>query len=178
MNLSESQDEITIKHIPVFKWITGVIQILIFLGFVGWLVYTLANRPVVFLEAFDNSWFELLLYIAFVVAMIWAAISESSIFQLSIFAPRIVVKVSHKTKSIDISYQRFYGTKTKRFTFSQIKKFKSRKLIKSCYTSYFLTLELVNKKSIKLKIPVGNKQEAIKLVKKLNKFTRSEVAAS
>jgi hypothetical protein len=107
--------------------------------------------------------------------LIFAAVGAAVIILPLICAPQMNVTVSQKTKSVDIVSRRIYGVETKRHFFYQIQKFKSYKGKARFAPTYALALIRANRKIIKLKIPTGNKNETIKLVKKLNKFVKQSL---
>lgn len=174
MKLTENSDEISIRHIPVGKWITGGALIFIFSVFSIWFIRSAIFSSSNSFEAGAESWHKTLPLLISAAVVILIAILGISLNSM-IFAPLMTVTISRKTKSIDILYQRFYGNDAKRYYFHQIEKFKSYKGAVNFSSRYFLALILANQKKIKLSIPIGgDKQETIKLIKKLNKFMKSK----
>jgi hypothetical protein len=174
MNLIENSDEIIVRHIPVREWIIGGILILVYGGFYIWLVYSAMLDSGIFNESSTKVWFGLLPILIFAAAIILISVFDISLNSM-MFAPLTTVIISEKTKSVDIIYQRFYGSKVKRHFFHNVEKFKSYKRTVNFSSGYFLALVLVNRKIIKLKIPIGkDKQVIIKFIKKLNKFMKSK----
>ena len=164
MKLAENSDEIIIRHVPFGKWIIGGILIFIFSLFSIWFIYS-----AIFSSSDSLGLLPVIIFAATVILIVVFDISLNSM----IFAPLRIVTISEKMKSIDIVHQRFYGTEAKRYYFHQIEKFKSYKGTVNFSSRYFLALILANRKVIKLRIPIGdNKQETIKLIKKLNKFMK------
>ena len=164
MRLIENSDEIIIRHVPFGKWIIGGTLIFIFCLFSIWLIY-----PAIYSSSESLNLLPLFIFGA---AVILIAVFDISLNSM-IFAPLRIVTINEKTKSVDIVHQRFYGSETERYYFHQIEKFKSYKGTVSFSSRYFLALILANRKVIKLRIPVGDdKQETIKLIKKLNKFMK------
>lgn len=172
MNLTESFDEIVIRYIPIEKWIVGGTLIFVFGGFCIWLIYSAMLGSGSFFEPSTKLGLRLLPILIFAAAFILISVFDISSNSM-IFAPLMTITISEKTKSIDIHYQRFYGSKVKRHYFHNVEKFKSYKGTVNFSSRYFLALVLVNRKTIKLKIPIGtDKQDIIKLIKKLNKFMK------
>lgn len=173
MKLTESSDEIIVRHVPIEKWIVGGTLIFVFGGFCIWLIYSAMLGSGSFFEPSTKLGLGLLPILIFTAAIILIAIFDISLSSM-IFAPLMTVTISEKTKSVDIHYQRFYGSKLKQHYFYNVEKFKSYRGTVNFSSRYFLALVLVNRKTIKLKIPIGkDKQDIIKLIKKLNKFMKS-----
>jgi hypothetical protein len=174
MKLTENSDEIVIRHIPIGKWISSGALIFIFSVFFTWLIYPAIFNQDKFFASGIKDWFEILPILVFAAAgvlIVTFAISVSSLF----FAPFITVAINRKTASVDILGWRFYGSETQRFYFYQIRKFKSYKGTANFSSRYLLALVLASGKVMKLRIPVGDdKQNTIKLVKKLNKFVKTK----
>jgi hypothetical protein len=174
MKLTENSDEIVIRHIPIGEWITGAALIFVFGGFWVWLTYSAMLGTGNFFEAPTTLWLGVLAILIFTAAIVLIAVLDISLSSM-IFAPLTIVTISERTKSVDIVYQRFYSNKVKRHFFHNVEKFKSYKGTVNFSSRYFLALVLVNRKTIKLKIPIGtDKQEIIKLIKSLNKFMKSK----
>ena len=174
MKLSENFDEIVIRHIPTEKWITGGTLIFVFGGFCIWLIYSVIFDAGSSFESSTRLGLGLLPILIFAAPVILISVFDISLNSM-IFAPLTTVTISGKTKSVDILYQRFYGNKVKRHFFHNVEKFKSYKGTMNFSSRYFLALVLVNRKTIKLKIPIGtDKRDIIKLIKKLNKFMKSK----
>jgi hypothetical protein len=177
MQLIENPDEIVIRHAPIAQWISGGILAFIFGGFCLWLLFFSGFNLRDFLTHGAVDFLEMLSVIAFIIICSLAILLEFKLISM-ICAPTITVIISHKTKSVDVLNRRFYGSQTKRFYFTQIQKFKSYKGKLNFSSQYFLALVLANKKVLKLKIMIGaDKQNTIKLVKKLNKFVKSEITS-
>lgn len=166
MNLAENFDEIVIRHAPVKKWIVGAILIFTFGIFIVWVIrYVFVNS-----RDFFTALFEALPTFLIAAAFAWILFKSQTIH-----APLITVAVNLRAESVKITRRRFYGKEEARYYFYQIEKFKSYKGKANFSPMYFLALILVNQKTIKLNIPVGgDKQNTIKLIKKLNKFIKSE----
>jgi hypothetical protein len=172
MKLRKSPDEIIINHIPIGKWIVGGIFTFIFSGFCLWHLSIALSTPQWFFSTAPKDWLEMFPLMIFVVTLVLIAVFEISFLSM-ICAPLTTVCINKQTKSIDIIRRRFYGSKTERFYFHQIQKFKSYKAKLNFSSKYFLALVLANQKTIKLKIPInGDKRNTIKLVKTLNKFIK------
>jgi hypothetical protein len=164
MKLFENSDEIIIRHVPVKKWIVGTILTFIFGIFIFWLIYY------VFVSSRD---FILALLETLPILFIAAAVAWILFKVETVHAPLITVIVNQKAGSVSVIHQRFYGKKETRYYFYQIQKFKSYKSKANFSPMYFLALILANQKTFELNIPVGSdKQNTIKLVKKLNKFIK------
>lgn len=173
MKLSENSDEIVIRHVPVAQWILGGFLAFVFGGFCIWLVFSATLNPRIALKVETGELLEFLPILVFIAASVLAVLFELKLISM-ICAPLATVIVSKETKSVDIMRRRIYSSKAERFYFHQIEKFKSYKGKVNFSSKYFLALVLVNRKVIKLKIPVySDKQKTIKLIKKLNKFVKS-----
>jgi hypothetical protein len=173
MDVNEDSEKISIKYIPISKWISGGILTFILGVFGVWFIYFMYANP-------NNSvnWLSLFLVTAFALAIIFPGIFDFNIDSL-IFAPLITVKLNQNAQNVDIIRLRFYGKRTERFYFHQIRKFKSYKAKLNFSSQYFLALVLVNGKMLKLRIPIGDdKQNTVKFVKKLNKFIRKKVESA
>lgn len=174
MKLTENSDEIIIRHLPIGKWITGGTIIFVFGSFCIWLIYFATSGSESFFEPSTKLGLGLLPILILAAAIILIAVLDISVGSM-IFAPLTTVTISERTKSVDVLYQRFYGGKLKRHFFHNVEKFKSYKGTVNFSSRYFLALVSVNRKTIKLKIPIGkDKQEIIKLIKKLNQFMKSK----
>jgi hypothetical protein len=170
MKLTENSYEIVVRHVPIKKWITGGTLIFVCGVLCFWFIYSAMLNSESFFEPSTKLFLGLLPFLIFAAAVILISVFDISLSSM-IFAPLTTVTISEKTKSVDIIYQRFYGNKVKRHFFHNVEKFKSYKGTVNFSSKYFLALVLVNHKIIKLKIPIGkDKQEIIKLIKKLNKF--------
>jgi hypothetical protein len=176
MKVTENSDEIIIRHVPVAKWISGGILAFIFGGFCLWLIFSAIINPRSFLKVETDELIEFLPILFFIAASALAVFIEFKLISM-ICAPLVTVAVSQKLKSVNILTRRIYGAKTERYFFHQIQKFKSYKSKVDFSSRYFLALVLVNQKAIKLKIPISDKQNTIKLVKKLNKFIKVQKAS-
>ena len=154
MSIEHSED-IRLRHVPIVMWVSGALLLIFcFSVLVIGLVYGFF------------SWY-LFAFIAFSSVI---ALSSSSL----IFAPLTTVDLCPKSKYIQISSTRIYGKRVDRYYFSQVTKFKSYKGKINFSQQYFLALVLANRKTIKLNLPIGHdKQETVKLIKKLNKIIRT-----
>ncbi len=159
MKLNENSDEIAIRYVPISQWIIGGTLTLVCLGLGFWILHI----------DLIGSWPSIVVPIAIILFVI----SEVGGF-LMILAPLTAITLSRQTNSVSILRKRIYGGKEKRYYFFQVKKFKSYKKHGKFSSKYFLALVLANQNVIKLKIPLGTKEETIKLVKKLNKFIKSK----
>jgi hypothetical protein len=151
----------------------GILTFLTFI-FCLFLLYAFFIAPRGFGESAISKWVDLgsILIVVVVFAVLLLEIKM-------IRAPLVTVGIDQRTDSVDIIRQRFYGKKAERFYFHQIEKFKSYKGKLNFSQQYFLALVLANRKTLKLKIPVGaDKLETTRLVKKLNKFVKSKKAAN
>ena len=174
MNLTESSDEIIVRYVPIEKWIIGGTLIFVFGSFCIWLIYSAMFGSESSFEPSTRLGLGLLPFLIFTAAIFLIVVLDIN-FSSMIFAPLTTITISQKTRSVDILYQRFYGSKVKRHFFHNVEKFKSYKGTMNFSSRYFLALVLVNRKTIKLKIPIGkDKQDIIKLIKKLNKFMKSK----
>ena len=169
MNIAENPGEIVIRHVPFGKWILGGLLTFFFVGVSIWFIFSTIIEPQNSLESDTESRSGMLPILLFAVVSVILVLLEINFFSL-IFAPWMNITISQKTKSVNILSRRIYGAKTKRYFFHQIQKFKSYKGKTRLSPAYFLSLVLVNQKVIKLKIPTGDKNSTVKLVKKLNKF--------
>ncbi len=171
MKFTENSDEIVIKHVPVKEWIIGGILTFFNGIFCLFLLFAILSAPRGFYASIIGEWIGFLsvLFVAIIFLLVL-------LFEIkTIRTPLATVAVNRKNARLDIAYQRFYGTKAKRFYFYQIEKFKSYKGKLIFKSSYFLALVLANKKVIKLKLPIGNdKREITKFIKKLNKFVKAK----
>ena len=166
MNIVENSDKIFIRHIPFGKWILGGLLVFFYGGVFVWFILTVI-KPQSSFESGTQSRFDLLPILLLAAVILF--LLEIKFLPL-LFAPWTDIIVSQKTRSVNILSRRIYGAKTERYFFHQIQKFKSYKGKTRLSPAYFLSLVLVNQKVIKLKIPIGDKNSTVKLVKKLNKF--------
>jgi hypothetical protein len=174
MNLNETSNEILIRHVPVKEWIIG--GILIFFTFVVCLLlfHAFFAAPSGYYESLIGDWTGIMSVLLPLIAVITAIIGFSAIR-----APLTTIRINSNTSSIDITHQRIYGTKTERFYFYQILKFKSYKTKMKTSQQYFPALVLANKRTIKLKIPIGSDQQnTVKFIKKINKFIKPKSLSS
>jgi len=167
MDLKIDSEEVSIRYVPVRKWVVGGILALAIVVFSIWLVYVFYNR-----------WAGMLFPSAFAAVTILIAVLDIKANSL-IFAPLITVKINQETRSVEIVRQRFYGKRIERFYFYQIRKFRSRKANVNFSGQYFLTLILASGKALRLGIPIGNdKQDTAKFIKQLNKFIRRKAPSA
>lgn len=173
MQIEENAEEIRIRHVPVRDWIVGgvlsVLTLVFFFLFLSALIFSAEFHRLLFGEWID--------------AIFYASLAASAILMACgikpLIAPLTTVSVDHQTLAVTINEKRFYGTKTQRLYFHQIDKFKSYKGKLNFSPQYFLALVLANRKTLRLKIPVGtDKLETTRLVKKLNKFVKSKKSAN
>lgn len=151
----DGSDDIRFRYVPIVRWACGAILLLVCFtilliglvsGFFSWiLIFFLALASVII---FCNSFFLL--------------------------APMTTVVFSPESKYIQVSNARIYGKRVNRYYLSQVEKFKSYKAKLNFSQQYFLALVRSNRKTIKLKVPIGrDKQETVKLIKNLNKIIRT-----
>lgn len=162
-SFTENEDEIVIRYVPVKEWILGALLsfLLLALAFIFLYFYFKAN--------YIQSLFDIL------PVVLIAATAVILIFDFKfILTPLSTVTVSRKTKSADIFRQLIYGSRMQRYYFTQIVKFKSYKTNILFVPQYCLALTLENRKTVKLKIPIGSEKiEITRLIKKLNKLVKS-----
>lgn len=171
MQLTENSDEIVIRHVPVREWIIGGFLTFLIGVFCLFLLFAILSAPRGFYESMLGEWLGFLSFLFVAVIFLVVVFFEIKIIR----APLATVVINRKNARFDVVYQRFYGTKSQRFYFYQIQKFKSYKGKLIFKSSYFLAVVLANKKVIKLKMPIGNdKQDITKFIKKLNKFVKSK----
>lgn len=164
MDLTETPNEIIIRAAPVGQWITGGVLLVMLAGFILWLIYFGFN-PSGASGSVAAALLEDCAILTVVIAAIWGFVAIKFLC-----APLLIVAISQNTKSVNISRRRFYGARTERFYFTQIEKFKSYKVA----ANYYLALILANRKTTKLKLPLGReKKKTGKFIRKLNKFVKS-----
>lgn len=168
MKITENAEEITIAHAPVGQWAAGGLLSLAAIGFGSWLAYRLFIGPRRFDDSIVGRWFEAVPLLVVAAALVWILLQIKLIR-----APLTVVRIDRAAATIDVVRRTFYARRARRFHFAQIDKFKSRKSKLVFSPVYFLSLILVNRKAIKLKIPLGaDQQQTTKIIKKLNKLVR------
>lgn len=169
MKLSETNDEIIIRHVPIREWITGGILAFLSLVLCLFLLFAFFAAPRGYYETLLGDWIYVISF--FVVIGVLAAF----IYEIkAIRAPLTTVSINLATASVNIVEQRLYGKSVKRYYFYQILKFKSYKSKLNFAPHYFLELVLANKKKIALRIPLGNDQQTtVKFIKKLNKHIKT-----
>lgn len=160
METAENDDEIVLRHKPVKQWICGGVFLLLFLsGYIPLIFYWLAV---------EKTWNLLIVLGVPLLGVVFLYLIFSRIS-----APLMIVVISRKTKSVDIIRRRFYGTRTERFYFNQIDRFKSYKAAKKTPPNYYLALVLANRKTNKLKFPLGEKKANSKLIRRINRFIKA-----
>lgn len=173
MLITDNSEEIRIRHVPVRDWIIGGVLTFIIGGVFLLLVFALLIDARSFSASSVAGWWEGAPFLIVAAGLIMV------LFEIKYLrAPLRTVVVSQPATSVEIILRRIYGTRRQRFDFVQIEKFKSYKGKLNFSEQYFLALVLANRKTLKLKIPVGtDKLETTRLVKKLNKFVKSKKAA-
>lgn len=174
MQIVENSEEIRIRHVPVRDWIIGGVLTLITVVFFLWLLFFIFISPRGFSTSIFAAWWDAVPVLMVIAAFLW------TLFEIKYLrTPLRTIVVSGQTNSVEIILQRIYGTRRQRFDFTQVDKFKSYKGKLNFSQAYFLALVLANRKTLKLKIPVGtDKLETTRLVKKLNKFVKSKKASN
>jgi hypothetical protein len=169
MRTVETDDEISIRHVPIGNWIlSGILSVLSFIPSV-WIIYSLATIKGRLFTNNVNDFFGLP---EFAGCILTAYVNLWFIY--TIFKPFRAVTLNQKMQYFDIVNRGFFGENRKRFHFYQIQNFKSYKKSKKDRAKYFLAVVLKNKKTLKLPIPIGDKQETVRLIKKFNSILRME----
>ena len=161
MSLKEDSEGMHFRHVPTTKWIGGIF---LFTGpaILLFALIKLAQNG----SQFAYEW-GVWLMVIFIALVSFIDIFSSSF----LFAPLTTVDVCPTPKYIEVINKKIYGRKVARYYFSQVTKFKSYKAKLNLSQQYFLALVLANRKTIKLKLPIGaDKQETVRLIKKLNKI--------
>lgn len=159
METAENDEEIVLRHKPVKQWIFGGIFLLLFLSVYSFLIF--------YWLAVEKTWNVLIMLGVPLLGVVLLYLIFSGIS-----APLMIVVINRETKSVDVTRRRFYGTRTERFYFHQISRFKSYKAAKKT-PPYFLALVLANRKTNKLNFPLGEKKANSRLIRRLNQFIKA-----
>jgi hypothetical protein len=163
MRIVEDSDGIHFRFIPIVKWIVGVC---LFMAFTGVIVSHILFGFFAF-----QSWGGVIFWLVIILVISFVDILSDAF----LFAPLTTVSVFASAKYVEITRKRIYGENTKRYYFSQLAQFKSYKAKLNFSQQYFLAFVLANRKTIKLRVPIGaEKQETVKLIKKLNRILRGK----
>jgi hypothetical protein len=168
MSLVEDSEGIHFRFVPIVKWIVGVCFFLLFAS-------VLAGFFLLGWKGFlgSQSWGDVIFWLIIILMLFGSCVDIMS--GSFLLAPLTTVSVINRAKYVEVSRKRVYGKNTKRYHFSQLAQFKSYKAKLHLSQQYFLALVLENRKTIKLKVPIGtDKQETVKLIKKLNSVLRGE----
>jgi hypothetical protein len=104
--------------------------------------------------------------------------SYLSIFDINshsgVFAAATTIVIDSLGKYVQISRLRIYGRNVKRYSFYQVRCFRSYKVKRLGGERYFLGMKLQNHRTMKLGVPIGSERQAVtKLIKDLNRLVRS-----
>ena len=131
MNFTENSKEIVLRYIPVREWISGAILTIIFIAVCIWLSNPVLTDPLNFFKSLVNEWTDITFPLIILVTIILIDIKEIKSSLVS-FTFQRKVTASKETKSVDFLRHDIFGSKTERFYFSQIEKFKSYKAAVCC----------------------------------------------
>lgn len=166
IRIGESED-IHFRHVPIVKWTCGAALLVCLILLIVGLVSAARNGSL-----FSNTWGDLFFWLLLIFAAVVSLVDLSN--SSFLFAPLTTVDLCPRSKYVEICSTRIYGRKVERYYFSQITQFKSYRATLNFSQQYFLALVLANRKTIKLELPIGaDKQETVKLIKKLNKIIRN-----
>jgi hypothetical protein len=168
MSVIEDSEGIHLRYVPLVNWISGACFVLAVASLI--IVCILLGSDGSFS---NNTWGDLLFWLL-IILLVLGSFTDivSSAF---LFAPIVTVNVWYSAKYIEISKKRIYGGRVQRYYFSQVIKFKSYKARLNFSQQYFLALVIVNRKTLKLQIRISDdKQETVRLIKKLNKIIRNK----
>ncbi len=168
MNLSEDSEAVRIRYVPFAKFIGGFF---LYIGFGISIVALMFSAGQFSPDA--GSWASTLFCALILLAILISFVDFST--GTLLFAPLVTVNLSISEKYVEIGNQRIYGKSVRRYAFHQVAQFKSYKGKINLTQSYFLALVRSNRKTLKLRLPIGDdKQETVKLIKKLNKIIRNK----
>ena len=162
MEADEVTQTLSLQYVPVLEWIIAIALGLI----IGGLSYFIMGGRIPFTgDLFQDVVSSVVALFAF--AMLIYFFTELEM--------RSTVKVDFKQRYFDIINYRLYGKSVRRFQFHQIEKVRSYKRRLNFREQYFLSLVLVSRKTVKLKMPLGgDKDDAVKLIKGVNRKIRGE----
>lgn len=164
----ENQDDIIIQHIPISKWLIGFGSSFVFIFTFYWLIFLYFFNYNFLFGAEAKGLIEFFPIVVSIVVYVVLVFFEINLIS-TLNTPIILLTINSKTKNLEITTRRLYGSETKRFYYHQIEKFKSYQKNKKP----FLALILANQEDIKFEIPIFDKQNSGKLVRKLNKFIKN-----
>jgi hypothetical protein len=162
MEADEVTQTLHLQYVPVLEWIIAIALGLIF----GGVSYFIMGGRIPFTgDPFQDA-------ISTVAAMFSFAMLIHFFTELEM---RSTVEIDFKQRYFDITNYRLYGKRVRRFHFHQIEKVRSYKRRLNFREQYFLSLVLVSRKTVKLKLPLGgDKDGAVKLIKGVNRKIRSK----
>ena len=161
MPSEESFQKAEYRHIPWIQWLLGWLSVLAAGGFMIAAIRTPYGS--------NESYFYLTGAI-----VLSAFLSVYGNWNNLVFAAFTTVTVSLTARYVEVTNRRIYGKSTDRYQFSQITRFKSYRSYLNSNFSYFLSLVLENRKTVKLNVPIGSdKREVTQLIKRLNKQLRT-----
>jgi hypothetical protein len=160
VKIKRSSEQILIRHVPLLSWIAGGATLITIVVLSAW--FTI-----------DKNVVNLLLSVCIMLGFILVTYYSFFDFRLKsgIFAVRTWLLIDRSKRFIEITRTRIYGRTISRHYFYQADRFRSYKVNRLGTKQYFLSLKLPNRRSIRLKIPLGSdKNETVKLIKELNNF--------
>lgn len=171
MKITENEDEIILRDIPVFSWITGVTGFFLFGGCFIWTILYSFYNPREFFSSQDGTWAgSAMAVIVYVFILVFVA-ALTAVFVGFILSSVTTVRIDRKTKFVEISRRNLLRKNVNRYDFSQIKRFdlESRTAGRLGLT-YFIALLLQNNRKIELEEKGFSISDAEEIIERLNKF--------
>jgi hypothetical protein len=167
MKLTESENEIILIDAPIFFWIIGAVLSVLYLAFTIGFIILVYFKPVQFTFNFSDLSSLISSALNFAV-MLLAFIFFAALCLSLILMAKISITVNSAKKSVEVSRIGILKKQIDRYNFNQISRFDIFPNQKTNYSQLFLIL--ANESKIPLEIGSHQKEEAAKIVERLNSF--------
>ncbi len=171
MKITENEDELILRDVPVSSWIMGIGGFFLFGGcFVWTIVYSFYN-PREFFHSQDGTWAGSLMAVLVYVFILVIVAALTVAFVGFLLSSVTTVRIARKMRFVEITHRNFLRKNVKRYDFSQIKRFEIEPgTAGRSGLSYFIALLLVNSRKIEIEENGFSLFYAEEITERLNKF--------
>lgn len=171
MRITENEDEMLLRDVPVSSWIMGIGGFFLFGGCFIWTILYSFYNPREFFSSQDGTWAgSAMAVIVYVFILVFVA-ALTAAFVGFILSSVTTVRIERKKRFVEITRRNLLRKNVKRFDFLQIKRFdiESRTVGRLGLTN-FIALLLQNNRKIELEEKGFSDSDAEEIIERLNKF--------
>lgn len=171
MKITENEDELILRDVPVFSWVTGILCSFLFGGCFLWLIFEAVYNPREAFYSQDGTWAGSVMAVAVFIVILVVVGALLAAMTAFIFSSVITTKINRKSKFVEISRRNFWRKNVKRYEFSQVKRFDTEsRVVGRLGLKNYLALQLQNDRIIEIEEKGFSGEEIEALIKRINEF--------